>query len=147
MTVRERFDVSSLRLAIHAGAPCPPSVKDAMLAWWGPTLTEYFSATEGHGLMVIKAEGGEDRRPIHPRQNSRLRREGNELPVGQVGTVYFERDGSTFAYPNDSDKTASSRRREHQNWSSVGDLGHLDEDGYLYLAKRQSFVIISGGVS
>lgn len=149
--VRRRFDLSSLRLAIHAGAPCAPSVKDAMLTWWGPILTEYYSATESHGMTVITATEWQDRRGSVGRSAfGKIHicdEHGNELPVGQVGTVYFERDGSAFAYHNDSEKTASSRHRAHNNWSSVGDLGHVDDDGYLYLSERQSFVIISGGVN
>ncbi len=149
--VRARFDISALRLAIHAGAPCPPSVKDAMLAWWGPILTEYYSATESHGMTAITAAEWQVRRgsvgrsvlgDIHICDE-----QGNELPVGQVGSVYFERDRAAFSYHNDSTKTESSRHPQQHNWSTVGDLGRVDEDGYLYLAERQAFVIISGGVN
>ncbi|BBZ77261.1 putative acyl-CoA ligase [Mycolicibacterium anyangense] len=149
--VRDRFDVSSLRVVVHAGAPCPPSVKDAMLTWWGPILTEYYSATEGHGMTLITAQEWLERRGSVGRavvgEIHICDEQGNELPAGQIGTVYFERDVSAFAYHNDSEKTGSSRHPAHGNWSTVGDLGHIDEDGYLYLAERQSFVIISGGVN
>jgi long-chain acyl-CoA synthetase len=149
--IRARYDLSSLRLAVHAGAPCPPEVKDAMLQWWGPILIEYYSATEAHGTTVMTAAEWPAKRgsvgravlgAVHICDD-----DGRELASGQVGTVYFERDAVPFVYHNDPQKTADSRHAEHENWSTVGDLGYLDEDGYLFLTDRKSFMIISGGVN
>jgi fatty-acyl-CoA synthase len=120
---RKAYDVSSMRVAVHAAAPCPPDVKDAMINWWGPILTEYYGAV----LHICD--------------------DGNELPAGVVGTIYFERDVVPFEYHNDPEKTAGSRHPVHQNWSTVGDVGYLDNDGYLYITDRKAFMIISGGVN
>jgi acyl-CoA synthetase (AMP-forming)/AMP-acid ligase II len=149
--VRAAYDVSSLRMAVHAAAPCPPDVKDAMIAWWGPILVEYYGATEQHGSTVIStAEWTNKRGSVGKAALGILRicdEDGNELPAGTVGTVYFERDIVPFEYHNDPEKTASSRHPAHQNWSTVGDIGYVDEDGYLFLTDRKAFVIISGGVN
>ena len=149
--VRVRYDYSTLRLAVHAGAPCPPEVKDAMIAWWGPILVEYYSATEALGTTIITSAEWLDKRGsvgkpvlgvVHICDD-----DGKELPTGEVGTVYFERDVVPFVYHNDPEKTADSRHPGYGNWSTVGDLGYLDEDGYLFLTDRKSFMIISGGVN
>jgi long-chain acyl-CoA synthetase len=149
--IRDRFDVSSLRLAVHAAAPCPPDVKDAMIAWWGPILVEYYGATEGHGIALITTPEWKTKRGsvgkaalgvIHICDD-----DGNELPTGEVGTVYFERDITPFEYHNDPEKTVQSRHPEHDNWSTVGDIGYVDDDGYLFLTDRKAFMIISGGVN
>jgi long-chain acyl-CoA synthetase len=149
--VRARHDVSSLKLAVHAGAPCPPEVKRTMIEWWGPILLEYYGATEGHGITLIDTAAWEQRPGSVGKAAIGIIRvcddEGVELPQGQIGTVYFERDEPPFTYHNDAVKTAESRHPEHENWSTVGDLGYLDEDGYLYLTDRKSFMIISGGVN
>jgi len=149
--VRETYDVSSLRMAVHAAAPCPPDVKDAMIAWWGPILVEYYGATEQHGSTVISAAEWTNKRGSVGKAALGILRicdeDGNELPPGAVGTVYFERDIVPFEYHNDPEKTASSRHPENQNWSTVGDIGYVDEDGYLFLTDRKAFVIISGGVN
>jgi fatty-acyl-CoA synthase len=147
--VRNAYDVSSLRMAVHAAAPCPPDVKDAMINWWGPVLVEYYGATEQHGSTVITtAEWRNKRGSVGKAALGVLHicdDDGNELPAGAVGTVYFERDVVPFEYHNDPEKTASSRHPENQNWSTVGDIGYVDEDGYLFLTDRKAFVIISGG--
>ncbi|WP_319449812.1 MULTISPECIES: acyl-CoA synthetase [unclassified Mycobacterium] len=149
--VRQRFDLSSLKLAIHAGAPCPPDVKDAMIQWWGPILVEYYAATEGHGITLITSAEWQAKRgsvgrsalgPLHICDD-----DGNELAAGDIGTVYFEQADAAFEYHNDPEKTASSRHPEHSNWVTVGDIGYVDVDGFLYLTDRKAFMIISGGVN
>jgi long-chain acyl-CoA synthetase len=149
--IREKYDVSFLRLAVHAAAPCPPDVKDAMIDWWGPILVEYYGATEQHGTTIITTPEWRVKRGsvgkaalgvVHVCDD-----EGVELPVGEVGTVYFERDITPFEYHNDPEKTAQSRHPEHDNWSTVGDIGYVDDDGYLFLTDRKAFMIISGGVN
>ncbi|KAA1416952.1 acyl-CoA synthetase [Nocardioides humilatus] len=148
---RTGFDMSSLRMAIHAAAPCPPDVKEAMIALWGPILLEYYGSTEGNGFAFITTEewlrkrgsvGTSKLGPVHICDD-----EGEVLPVGEVGTIYFERDRVMFEYHNDPAKTAASRHPRHELWSAVGDLGYVDEDGYLFLTDRKAFVIISGGVN
>jgi long-chain acyl-CoA synthetase len=149
--VRQRYDVSSLRLAVHAAAPCPPDVKDVMIAWWGPILVEYYGATEQHGTTVISTAEWRSKRGsvgkaalgvVHICDD-----DGTELPPGEVGTIYFERDMAPFEYHNDPEKTAASRHPAHDNWCTVGDVGYADEDGYLFLTDRKGFMIISGGVN
>jgi long-chain acyl-CoA synthetase len=149
--IRTGYDMSSLRLAVHAAAPCPPDVKDAMIAWWGPILVEYYGATEQHGTTIITTDEWRAKRGsvgkaalgvLHVCDD-----DANELPSGEVGTVYFERDIVPFEYHNDPEKTAASRHPEHQNWSTVGDIGYVDDDGYLFLTDRKAFMIISGGVN
>lgn len=149
--VRDAYDVSSLRMAVHAAAPCPPDVKDAMIEWWGPILVEYYGATEGHGTTVITTPEWKNKRGSVGKAALGVLRicddDGNEQPPGTVGTVYFERDVVPFEYHNDPEKTVASRHPAHQNWSTVGDIGYVDEDGYLFLTDRKAFVIISGGVN
>jgi acyl-CoA synthetase (AMP-forming)/AMP-acid ligase II len=146
--IRERYDLSSLQLVIHASAPCPVEVKRQMIEWWGPILHEYYGGTEGMGTTTIDsqewlAHPGSVGRPggcqIHI-----VGDEGSELPAGETGTVYFE-STRKFEYLNDPGKTASIE--EAHGWRTLGDVGHLDEDGYLYLTDRATFMIISGGVN
>jgi fatty-acyl-CoA synthase len=151
--VRERYDVSSLRVAIHAAAPCPVDVKRAMIGWWGPVLYEYYAATEGVGITFIDTPQW----LAHPGSVGRggvlgdIRicddDTGAVLPPRQVGTIYFERDQPTFEYHNDPARTRAARHPEHENWGTVGDLGYVDEEGFLYLTDRKAFMIISGGVN
>jgi long-chain acyl-CoA synthetase len=143
--------VSSLRLAVHAAAPCPPDVKDAMIKWWGPIVAEYYGATEQHGLTVITTDEWKIKRGSVGKAALGVLHicddDGKELAVGEVGTIYFERDVAAFEYHNDPEKTAASRHPLHENWCTVGDVGYLDEDGYLFLTDRKGFMIISGGVN
>jgi long-chain acyl-CoA synthetase len=149
--IRSSRDISSLRLAVHAGAPCPPDVKDAMIDWWGPILVEYYGSTEGHGVSIITAQEAKTKRGsvgkaalgvVHICDD-----DGAELAAGEVGLIYFERDVAAFSYHNDPEKTADARHPAHETWSTVGDLGYLDDEGYLFLTDRKSFMIISGGVN
>ena len=151
--VRARHDVSSMRVAIHAAAPCPIDVKRAMIDWWGPVIYEYYAATEGVGITFIDSRQW----LAHPGSVGRAglgevriadAETGELLPAGRVGTIYFERhDGPLFTYHNDPEKTRASRHPAHDNWGTTGDLGYLDEDGWLYLTDRTAFMIISGGVN
>jgi fatty-acyl-CoA synthase len=149
--VRENYDVSSLKVAIHAAAPCPVDVKRAMIDWWGPVLQEYYAATEGNGITLIDSHQWLKKPGSVGAVGLGTLRvcgdDGRELPAGEVGTVYFERDEPTFEYHNDPAKTADGRHPEHPNWSTMGDVGYVDEDGYLFLTDRKSFMIISGGVN
>ena len=150
-STRSARDTSSVRLAVHAAAPCPPEVKQSMIDWWGPILVEYYGSTEGNGMTFISssewlAKPGSVGRSllgtIHICDD-----EGVELPAGEVGTVYFERDSRPFEYHKDPEKTAAAQHPAHLTWTAVGDLGFLDKDGYLYLTDRKAFMVISGGVN
>jgi len=147
---RRRHDLTSHRVAIHAAAPCPVPVKEQMIEWWGPILFEYYSATEGLGATAITsadwlAHKGSVGRPLNCTVHI-LDDDGNELPTGAAGRIFFESASATpFAYYKDPEKTA--RARNEKNWGTVGDVGYLDEDGYLYLTDRKDFMIVSGGVN
>lgn len=146
--VRARYDTSSLKVAFHAAAPCPVPVKQAMFAWWGPIIHEYYAGSEGNGMTAI----GPDDWLAHPGSVGRAvhgivhicDEDGNDLPPRETGLVYFE-SPTAFEYHNDPEKTASARNRH--GWSTLGDVGWMDEEGFLYLTDRQSFMIISGGVN
>ncbi len=149
--VRTKYDVSSLKIAIHAAAPCSVDTKRKMIEWWGPIVDEYYAATEGTGGTYISAAdwlahpGSVGRSllgPIHI-----LDEEGNPLPPGEVGTVWFEPVASRpgFEYHKDQAKTRDSFN--DKGWSTVGDMGYMDHDGYLYLTDRRTFMIVSGGVN
>jgi fatty-acyl-CoA synthase len=148
---RARFDLSAHRVAIHAAAPCPRKVKEEMFAWWGPILHEYYAGTETNGLTYV---GPEDWL-AHPSTVGRAvmgkihicNEDGTELPTGEPGIVYFERDRVPFAYHKDAEKTQRAQHPQHSTWTALGDIGYVDEDGYLYLTDRASFMIISGGVN
>ncbi len=146
--VRARYDVSSLRCMIHAAAPCPPEVKRRMLDWWGPVVTEYYAATEGGGSVITAQEWLA--RPgsvgtAWPGSEVRvLDDNGDDLPTGEPGLVYLRMGTSTFEYHKDRDKTLASRAR---GMFTVGDIGYLDADGYLYLCDRKGDMIITGGVN
>jgi fatty-acyl-CoA synthase len=148
---RDRYDVSSLRVAIHAAAPCPVEVKQKMIAWWGPVLFEYYAGTEGNGMTAIDSATWLIKPGTVGRAISGTVRicadDGTELPAGQTGGVYFESEEIPFAYHNDPGKTRAAQHRDHPNWTTLGDIGFLDEDGFLFLTDRKAFTIISGGVN
>ncbi|TWG07405.1 acyl-CoA synthetase [Saccharopolyspora dendranthemae] len=150
-STRHRYDLSSHRNAVHAAAPCPIEVKRAMIEWWGPILQEYYSSTEGIGMTMIDSAQWLEKQGSVGRPLLGIVRvcddEGNELPAGEVGTVFFEREEIEFEYLGDPDKTRSVKHPGHTNWATTGDLGYLDEDGYLFLTDRKAFMIISGGVN
>ncbi|MFS3130778.1 acyl-CoA synthetase [Nocardioides sp. Bht2] len=149
--VRLRYDTSSLRSFLHAAAPCPPQIKRQAIEWLGPIVDEYYGGTEGNGMTFITSKQWLD----HPGSVGRAvlgsiricDDDGVELPVGDAGTVWFERDKTPFSYHNDDEKTRASRHPVHATWSAIGDMGRIDEEGYLYLTDRKAFTIISGGVN
>lgn len=146
--IRALYDVSSLKMAIHAAAPCPVPVKEQMLEWWGKVIYEYYAGTEGNGFCSIGPEewlahkGSVGRAMLG--ELKVLDEAGRECAPGETGTVYFA-GGPSFEYHNDPQKTAAARTPE--GWSTLGDIGHVDPDGYLYLTDRKAFMIISGGVN
>jgi fatty-acyl-CoA synthase len=148
---RHRYDHSSLTAAIHAAAPCPPDVKQAMIDWWGPVLYEYYAATEANGITFVSPAEWLERPGTVGRAGLGTVRicddAGAVLAPFEVGTIYFERDERPFEYHNDPAKTAAATHPEHPTWTTTGDLGFLDEDGYLFLTDRKAFMIISGGVN
>jgi long-chain acyl-CoA synthetase len=146
--VRNQYDLSSLRMAVHAAAPCPVSVKKEMLQWWGPVIHEFYAGTEFNGFTAI----GPNEWLEHPGSVGRAKSgiihicgdDGTELGCGQEGLIYFE-GGNQFSYHNDPMKTAEAYNE--RGWSTLGDIGWLDAAGYLYLTDRKSFMIICGGVN
>jgi fatty-acyl-CoA synthase/long-chain acyl-CoA synthetase len=146
--VRARYDVSSLKGAIHAAAPCPVDVKARMIEWWGPILIEYYAGSEGNGVTVSTSQQWLDHRGTVGRavvgKVKILDENDLEVPTGQIGAVYFA-DAPVFSYHNDSEKT--KRAYNARGWSTLGDVGYLDAEGFLYLTDRKSYMIISGGVN
>lgn len=148
--VRAKFDVSSLKLAIHSAGPCPLKIKHQMIEWWGPILFDIYGGTEGAGATVIDSHDWL-RKPgsvgravmgvIHICDD-----DGNELPPGETGTIYFE-GGGQFSYYNDPEKTKDAQNPANPAWRTYGDIGHIDEEGFLFLSDRRSYMIVSGGVN
>ena len=149
---RAKYDISSLRFVLHAAAPCPVAIKHRMIDWLGPIVHEYYASTEAVGATFITAQEWLDRPgsvgksslgPIHICDES-----GAELPAGEAGQIWFEAPpGRRISYLNDPAKTQAATHLDHPNWFTVGDIGRLDEAGYLYLTDRKDFMVISGGVN
>lgn len=147
-TVRNAFDLSSHRCAIHAAAPCPIPVKRAMIDWWGPIIREYYAGSEGIGVCFIDSQAwlrkpGSVGRPAYGAVHI-LDEDGRELPQGEIGRIWFE-GGARFAYHNDPEKTAAAYN--DKGWATLHDLGWLDGDGFLFLSDRRADLILSGGVN
>ena len=147
--VRRKYDLSSLEIAVHAAAPCPAQVKEQMIAWWGPIIHEYYGATEGLGFTACNSEEW----LAHKGSVGRvllgdlhiLDEEGKPSPKGVPGEIWFK-TATPFEYYNDASRTAESRSSDG-TMSTVGDVGYVDDDGFLYLTDRSTFMIISGGVN
>ena len=146
--VRARYDTSSLRAVIHSAAPCPPEVKRRMIEWLGPVIVEYYAATEGGGTLITSEQWlrkpGSVGLPWRGSQVQVLDRAHHEVAPGEQGLVYMKMGTSSFSYHQDEEKTEAARAGD---LFTVGDIGYLDEDGYLFLCDRSSDVIISGGVN
>jgi long-chain acyl-CoA synthetase len=146
--VRNSYDVSSLRVVVHAAAPCPVEVKEKMLEWWGPIIREYYAGSEGTSFFTIGAEEWLEHKGSVGRNTMGgvhvLDEEGTELPPGEIGTIWF--DGApAFEYHNDPSKTAEAFN--DRGWNTLGDMGSVDEDGYLYLSDRRTNLIVTGGAN
>jgi long-chain acyl-CoA synthetase len=146
--VRKRYDVSSLGHMVHAAAPCPVDIKHRMLDWWGPVVYEYYAASEGGGTLVTPEEWlkypGTVGKAWPGSEIRILDDEGNERPTGEPGTVYMALGQAEFEYHKDKEKTDANRRA---GFFTVGDVGYLNEEGYLFLCDRKIDMIISGGVN
>ena len=147
--VRLKYDLSSLETVFHAAAPCPVDIKRQMIDWLGPIIWEYYAGSENVGSTIISPEEW----LAHPGSVGLPRfctvhicdDDHNELPTGEVGRIWFDTPGANFEYHGDPEKTRNSRSPE--GWYNLGDVGYLDNDGYLYLTDRVSFTIVSGGVN
>jgi len=146
--VKNQYDLSSHRVAVHAAAPCPPELKRQLIDWWGPIVHEFYAGSEAIGYTAIDTEQwlahpGSVGRPVLGEIHI-VGDDGEELPQGEIGQIYFGK-GPQIAYHNDPEKTASVYHPE--GWITMGDMGRLDEEGYLYLSDRKDFMIITGGVN
>ena len=145
---RQRYDISSMRWILHAAAPCPVGVKRAMLDWWGPRVYEYYAATEGGGTLATPedwlAKPGTVGKPWPISEVMIADEDGEKCPPGVPGTVYMRSDLTDFVYKGDPAKTQAARMN---GFFTVGDIGYLDEDGYLFLCDRKADMIISGGAN
>ncbi|MFK7828434.1 MAG: acyl-CoA synthetase [Congregibacter sp.] len=147
--VRRKYDVSSMHFAIHAAAPCPIEIKEQMIDWWGPVIVEYYAGSESVGATIITSEQWLQHKGSVGRAFSGevhiVDEEGRALPPREIGSVYFSGPQAVFEYHNEPEKTANSFNE--QGWATLGDIGYLDDEGYLYLTDRKHFMIISGGVN
>jgi len=146
--VRDKYDLSSLGAAVHAAAPISIEVKEQMIDWWGPVLHEYYAGTEGNGFCYVSSADwlthkGTVGQPLIGELHI-VDDDGNEVPVGEEGGIYFG-NSTEFSYHNDDEKTQDSRLAN--GWSTLGDVGKVDADGFLYLTDRKAYMIISGGVN
>jgi long-chain acyl-CoA synthetase len=151
-TERCRHDLSLHQLALHGAAPCSIDLKRRMIDWWGPILYEAYGCTELYGFTAIgtpdwlRHPGSVGRAvlgTIHICDSS-----GVEVPAGTVGNIYFAGEQArSFSYTNDPERTKAARHPLHEDWATVGDIGYVDPEGYLYLTDRKDFLIISGGVN
>ena len=147
--VRSKYDLSTIDCAVHAAAPCPIPVKEAMIDWWGPVLEEYYAGSEGNGMTFIGSKDwlehkGSVGKAVLGILHIMADDCETEVAARTEGAIYFESD-NVFEYHGDAEKTASTRNT--RGWSTLGDVGWIDEDGFLYLTDRKSFMIISGGVN
>lgn len=148
--VRERYDLSHMKTAIHAAAPCPVEVKKQMMDWWGPVIYEYYGGTEGNGFVAANPQewlahpGTVGRAFVGQLKITDIDNPEQELSIGEEGAVYFA-DGPEFNYHNSPEKTAESTNAN--GWTTLGDIGRMDEDGFLYLTDRKAYTIITGGVN
>lgn len=146
--LRRRFDISSVQFLSHSAGPCPVEVKRQIIDWFGPIVVEHYGGTEGNGLCAIDsaewlAHPGSVGRAVIGRLHI-VGEDGSELPNGEVGTVFFE-GGPKFEYRGDAEKTASAYN--DRGWSTLGDLGRIDDEGFLYLVERRNDLILSGGIN
>jgi len=148
---RKSIDLSAHKVAIHAAAPCSVTLKQKMFNWWGPIIHEYYSGTEGSGIVLSEPEDwlkypGTVGKSIF----GEIRvcdDNGKHLPTGEIGTIYFAQPEQTYQYYKEKGKTRSAQHPVHATWTTLGDVGYTNEDGYLFLTDRTSFMIISGGVN
>jgi long-chain acyl-CoA synthetase len=150
--VRTKWDLSSHEVAVHAAAPCPVETKERMIGWWGPIIEEYYAGTENIGSTSISSQEWLSHKGSVGRasQGATIHicdEADGALPPGTSGTVYFELPGALFEYHHDAEKTKSTAHPDHPTWRTLGGIGRLDEEGYLYLTDRKAFMIVSGGVN
>jgi fatty-acyl-CoA synthase len=147
--IRRQFDLSSMQVAIHAAAPCPIDVKEKMIEWWGPVIVEYYSSSEGAGFTLIDSASWLEHKGSVGKAlfgvPHILDDEGNELGAGEVGTIWFSDIHNAFEYHNEPTKTKEAYNAS--GWTTIGDVGYLDAEGFLYLTDRRNFTIITGGVN
>jgi len=145
---RRKYNLSSLRFVLHAAAPCPIHIKNQMIEWLGPVIHEYYAGSERNGQTAVDSATWAQRPGTVGRavvgQIHIVGEDGGELPAGQDGLIYFS-GGNEFEYYKDPAKTASAFNE--RGWSTLGDIGHVDADGFLFIADRRTDLIISGGVN
>ncbi|RLA49500.1 MAG: acyl-CoA synthetase [Gammaproteobacteria bacterium] len=147
--VRDAYDVSSMQFAIHATAPCPVEIKERMIKWWGEVIVEYYTASEGIGVTIIDSASWLTHKgsvgPVLVGEIHIVDDDGNEVPQGETGTIYFGGEQAAFKYHGEPEKTAGAYN--DKGWATTGDVGYVDEEGFVYLTDRKNFMIISDGVN